>query len=157
MYVKYILWGIQMQQKIEFPQQLVAGAKVAPKPARGEPDDYDDGLLATGGPIMIGAIGVALAIAAMTFVASGEALFAVAICVVYTAMFFGVPIMMLRMRSGHDARWQRDTPHKRKPVVTTYTGLIGRREAIVQMVIVPVGVSFAFGAFALIWVLARPW
>ena len=71
-----------MQQKIESPQQfLVASKPIQDVGTPGEePHDYDDGLLAIGGPIMITAIGAALAIAAATFFESGEALFAVALC-----------------------------------------------------------------------------
>lgn len=149
-----------MQQKIESPQQFLVASKPAKRAIAGsteEPHDYDDGLLATGGPIMIAAIGVALAIAAATFFASGEALFAVAICVVYTAVFFGVPLLLTRIRSGRDGRWQRETPHRRDHLVSIYTGVMKRHEAVLQMVIVPVGVSFAFAAFGLIWILSRPW
>lgn len=148
-----------MQQKVESPQQLVAGSKpladvVSPDT---EPLDYDDGLLAVGGPIMAIAMGFALAAAGATFFAKGEALFAIVICIVYTVMFFGVPVMMTRIRSGHDARWCRDTPERRNHLVAIHTGLMRRHEAVLQMVIVPVGVSFAFAAFGLIWVLSRPW
>ena len=149
-----------MQQKIESSQQLVSGSKpiaeavVAPVT---EPLDYDDGLLAAGGPIMAVAIGFALIAAGATFFASGEALFAVVICVVYTVMFFGIPALMSRIRSGRDTRWKADTPERRNHLVSIHTGVMRRREAVLQMVIVPVGVSFAFVAFGLIWILSRPW
>lgn len=148
-----------MQQKIESPQQFI----IAPEPTEkavtktAEPHDYDDGLLATGGPIMISAMGLALLIAATTFFASGEALFAVVISVFYVAIFFGLPGLMARIRSGQDTRWQPDTPRKRDYLVQTYTGIMKRHEAVMQMVIVPIGVAFAFAGFSLIWILARPW
>lgn len=41
--------------------------------------DQDDGLLATAGPLMAAAYAIALGIAALTFTASSEALFAVTI------------------------------------------------------------------------------
>lgn len=148
-----------MQQKIDVPRVMPAAAKADPRTAvrDSDPDDYDDGLLATGGPIMIAAIAAALGIAALTFLTSGEALFAIAICVVYAAMFFGVPLTLTRIRDGRDERWRRDTPHRRHDAVATFTGAMGRREAVLQMVIVPIGVAGAFAAFSLIWVLARPW
>lgn len=148
-----------MQQKIESPQQLVTGSEPLAKTVAPvtEPLDYDDGLLAAGGPIMAIAIAFALAAAGTTFFASGETLFVVVICVVYTVMFFGVPAVMTRIRAGRDTRWQRDTPERRNHLVMIHTGVMRRHEAVLQMVIVPVGVSFAFAAFGLIWILSRPW
>src|SRR5690606_40228693 len=68
------------------------------KPVRedAEPDDYDDGLWATGGKIIIASIGTMLTIAVLTFLPSGEALFAVVISIFYTTMFFGVPFQLGR-------------------------------------------------------------
>lgn len=148
-----------MQQKIESPQQLASGSKPLAEVVAAATDlgDYDDGLLAAGGPIMAVAIGFALVAAGVTFFASGEALFAVVICAVYVVMFFGLPALMARIRSGRDTRWKRDTPERRNPLVAINTGVMRRYEAVLQIVIVPVGVSFAFAAFGLIWVLSRPW
>ncbi|MCL4765695.1 MAG: hypothetical protein KJZ80_05650 [Hyphomicrobiaceae bacterium] len=148
-----------MQQKIDVHDMMRVAAKADPRTAIGEtePDDYDDGLLAAGGPIIVASAVAALGIATMTFLASGEALFAIAICVVYTAMFFGVPLTMTRIRAGRDERWRGDTPHRRHQAVATFTGAIRRHEAVMQMVIVPVGVAFAFAAFSVIWLLTRPW
>lgn len=147
-----------MQQRLESPQQFL----VASEPAENltaqdtEPVEYDDGLLATGVPIMISAIWLALAIAAATFFTSGEALFAVVISIAYTAVFFGVPALMARLRSRHDNRWKPRPPHTRDRVVSIYTGTMKRHEAVLQMVVVPVGVAFAFAGFGLIWMLVRP-
>lgn len=148
-----------MQQKVESPQQLVAGSKPLAEVVASvaEPLDYDDGLLATGGPIMAVAMVLALATAGATFFASGETLFVIVICVGYLAVFFGVPALMAHIRTGHDTRWRRDTPERRSHLVSINTGVMRRREAVLQMVIVPVGVSFAFAAFGLIWILSRPW
>ncbi len=148
-----------MQQKVELTREFRAASKIVPEaPAEAaEPDDHDDGLLATGGPIMFAAMGAALAIAAVTFLTSGEALFAVVISGVYTVIFFGIPVLMSRIRTGHDTRWRQETPHRKHHLVATFTGIMGRREAVLQMVIVPIGVAFAFAAFSMIWYLARPW
>ena len=146
-----------MQQKVELSKQFQVSSKDASGASGTSTElyDYDDGLLATGGPIMIAAIAVALGIAATTFLASGEALFAVIISGFYTVMFFGIPAVMSRIRYGHDTRWQR--AHRRVDQVSILTGIMGRREAVLQMVMVPIGVAFAFAAFSTIWVLARPW
>ncbi len=147
-----------MQQKVELSKK-----QVSPKDASGasgtstEPDDYDDGLLATGGPIMVAAIAIALGIAATTFLASGEALFAVVISGFYMIMFFGIPSVLWRIRNGRDTRWQQARQHRSVDQVSILTGIMGRREAVLQVVMVPIGVAFAFAAFSTIWMLARPW
>lgn len=148
-----------MQQKVELSSQFQVSSKNASGPpgASTELHDYDDGLLATGGPIMIAAIALALGIAATTFLANGEALFAVIISTFYTSMFFGIPILLSRIRTGRDTRWHRDTKQRRVDQVSIFTGIMGRREAVLQIVIVPIGVAFAFAAFSTIWLLARPW
>ena len=75
-------------------------------PTRWEtPTDRNDGLLGTAVPIMIGAYGIALAIAKYTFWQSADTLLPIAICAVYMIMFFGVPIAMTRIRNGRDPRW----------------------------------------------------
>lgn len=117
--------------------------------------DEDDGLLATAAPIMIGAYLMALAVVTTTFWSSGETLLSLAICFVYGVMFFGVPIAMAKVRK-HDARWLPDGPKRTADLVEIQTGSIRRHEALVQMVIVPVCVAFAFTGFAIVWVAVRP-
>ena len=148
-----------MQQKIEVPQHFQAASKLAPEPDTdtSEPDDYDDGLLATAGRIMIAAIGTALGIAALTFLASGEALFAVIISGAYAVVFFSIPTLLARIRTHHDARWRGDTWHRKHHLVSTFTGSMRRHEAVLQIVTVFVGVAFAFAAFSTIWLTVRPW
>ncbi|MEZ5850971.1 MAG: hypothetical protein R3D68_10035 [Hyphomicrobiaceae bacterium] len=118
--------------------------------------DYDDGLLRTAVPVMMTAYGAAMAIAAFTFWQSGAALLAIAICVVYMAMFFGVPVLMSRIRNKHDVRWSQSHPQRRAERVVVFGGALGRTEALLQMVIVPLAVAFAFAAFATIWLSVSP-
>lgn len=118
--------------------------------------DYDDGLLATAGPIMAGAYASALAITAFTFVSQGEALFAVTISSVFGAVYFAVAFLILYVRSHRDSRWRADGREKYAHEVGIYTGTIGRTEALLQMTIVPLAVVAAFSGFALIWIIARP-
>jgi len=148
-----------MQQKIEAPEKFLIAAKAKPDGKTGEtgPVDYDDGLLSTTAPIMILNMGVAICILALTFLASGEALFAVVISAGYVAVFFGLPILLTRIRDRHDDRWTRDVPERTQHTVAVFTGTIKRHEAIAQMLIVPLGLTFAFASFGLIWVLLRPW
>ena len=118
--------------------------------------DRNDGLLDTAMPIMIAAYGVALAIATYTFWHSGYTLLSIAICAVYVVMFFGVPIVVARIRNRHDGRWRSDATEAADDRVAIFTGSIGRSEALLQMVIVPLIVAFAFAAFAVIWLSVKP-
>jgi hypothetical protein len=117
--------------------------------------EQDDGLLADAGPIMMAAYGLVLAVAVLTFKGSGEALLAIAVCIAFAIVFFGVPLAMMHTRARHDTRWQRRTG-RRSDTVDTYTGRVSRTEAVVHMAIVPVIVSIGFASLAAIWVLSRP-
>jgi uncharacterized membrane protein YhaH (DUF805 family) len=118
--------------------------------------DYNDGLLSTAGPIMACSYAVALAIAILTFMGQGEALFAVSISSGFAIVFFMLPYLVLTVRKRHDRRWQGAATQRFAPKVSTFTGSIRRHEAIIQMVIVPLAVVVAFSSFALIWTQVRP-
>lgn len=135
---------------------LVAAPAQAPSGRNDWHTDEDDGLLATAMPIMIGAFLMALAVVTTTFWSSGETLLSLAICFVYGVMFFGVPVAMAKIRNKHDTRWLADGPQRTSDIIDINTGPIHRGEALVQMVLVPVCVAFAFTGFAIIWVLVRP-
>jgi hypothetical protein len=79
--------------------------------------DYDDGLLAVAGPIMISAYAGALTIASFTFFGSGDALFAVVISVAFAVMYFMLPLLMRRVRNVRDRRWDREMLHATSPTV----------------------------------------
>jgi hypothetical protein len=117
--------------------------------------EQDDGLLADAAPIMMAAYGLILSVAVLTFKGSGEALLAVAVCIAFAIVFFGVPLAMMHTRARHDARWQKGAG-RRSATVDTYTGRVNRSEAVVHIAIVPVLVSLAFASLAAIWVLSRP-
>jgi hypothetical protein len=87
--------------------------------------DRDDGLLATAGPLMAAAYAIALAIAALTFMASSEALFVITISTGFAVMFFTLPWLMLGVRVRHDKRWVRPEEGRSASVVETLTGPIG--------------------------------
>jgi len=114
-------------------------------------DDYDDGLLAVAGPIMMLAYAGALGIAAFTFFGSGEALFPVVISIGFALTYFLVPLLMRRVRAARDPRWQRDEAHRSSAMVDLWTGPIRRWEGVVQIVSVPLAVLFGFAAFAVTW------
>lgn len=132
--------------------------KLAPEAAaRSEAGtDRDDGLLRTAIPIMIAAYGTALAIVAYTFWRSGYTLLSIAVCIVYVVMFFGVPIVMARIRNRHDDRWAPGGREAMLDHVDVFGGSIGRKEALLQMSIVPLAVLFSFAAFAVIWLSVAP-
>jgi hypothetical protein len=115
--------------------------------------DYDDGLLAVAGPIMMLAYAGALGVAAFTFVGSGEALLPVVISMGFAMMYFVVPLLMHRVRAARDQRWQRDTAQRTSATVDLWTGPIHRWEGVAQIIIVPIAVLCGFASFALIWIL----
>lgn len=115
--------------------------------------DYDDGLLAVAGPIMMLTYAGALGVAAFTFFGSGEALFPVVISIGFALAYFIVPLLMRRVRAARDPRWQTDAAHTSTAMVDLWTGPIRRWEGVVQIVSVPLAVLFGFAAFALIWIL----
>lgn len=126
-------------------------------PIRGETStEYDDGLLATAASIMAVAYAVALAAAVITFMANGEALFAVVVSIGFAVVYFAVPLLLTRVRARHDARWRSDPGQRQSHKVEVFTGLIRRSEALAQMLIVPIAVGFAFICFAVIWMVVRP-
>jgi hypothetical protein len=127
-----------------------------PAPSRLSPADYDNGLIATAGPIMAGAYAAALAIAAFTFMSRPEAMFAVVISFVFGTVYFAVAAVLFYVRQHRDHRWRTDGREKHAHQVAIYTGTIHRTEALLQMTIVPLAVVCAFSAFAFIWLTTRP-
>ena len=127
-----------------------------PIPSKVAPANQDDGLLSVAGPIMVGAYAWAMAVVALTFMASAEALFVIAICMGFAVAFFTLPLLMLRVRAHRDRRCQGISGQELKSEVAIFTGTIGRTEAIAQMVIVPLMVALVFSSFAIIWTLVRP-
>jgi len=121
--------------------------------ANAEAVEYDDGLLAVAGPIMVACYGLLFLIATVTFFGSGPALFAVIISTLFGVIFFAIPAIFLKMRSAHDQRWRKDAEHTQSPVVETWTGPIHRWEAIVQIISIPVAVLMGFSLLAIRWFL----
>jgi len=114
--------------------------------------ENDDGLLRTAGPIMMAAYAVAFLIVTATFWQSGDTVLSIGVCVVYLAMFFGIPFTMARIRKSHDERWRPNSPDSRSNRITVFTGTLTRNEALLQITLVPFVVVFAFASFAIIWI-----
>lgn len=124
-----------------------------PLPARDEDAyvEYDDGLLAVAGPIMILCYTLFFSIAAITFYGTGMALFAVAISAFFGLIYFAIPLLMFRIRSTRDGRWQSDSAHAGSAEVDVWTGRMRRWEAIVQIVSIPLAILMGFTLLAIRW------
>ena len=131
----------------------VPPASASTQAKREEAAYYDDGLLAVAGRIMILCYAGALTITSFTFFASGEALYVVAISIAFALMYFTLPVIMGRVRAARDHRWRSDSAHKTSAMVDLWTGPVRRREAIMQIISIPVAVLFAYAAFSAIWTL----
>lgn len=142
------------RQNFEQQEKLHDDIVVADAIPSDAPCDHDDGLLRTAIPVMGLAYGSALIIALYTFAATSETVFVVVISGIYSLMYFGVPVLMTRIRTRRDTRWMGETPARRADRVEIFSGSIGRGEGLLQMVIVPVGVAFAFAAFSIVWILS---
>ncbi len=112
--------------------------------------EYDDGLLAVAGPIMVVCYVLLLAIASVTFFSSGAAFFAVGISIVFAVVYFAIPIVFFRIRSTRDKRWLKDD-RATGPVVEVWTGSMRRWEAVVQIVAVPLAILMGFTLLAIRW------
>lgn len=85
-----------------------------------------------------------------------ESAFAVAVSTVYTMMFFGVPLVMLGIARKADPR----APHGSlgtflRGHFDTITGPITGWQALAQVALIPIALSFGFSAIGLVIVLQR--
>jgi len=118
-----------------------------------EPGEYDDGLLAVAGPIIITCYTLLFAVAAATFFSTGTALFAVIVSIAFAVVFFAIPLTFFHLRASTDKRWRRDVEHSKSALVETRTGPMRRWEAVVQIVTIPVVILLAFTALSIRWAL----
>jgi len=131
-----------------------AAAPVSRPAAEGdEPGEYDDGLLAVAGPIIITCYTLLFAVAAVTFFSTGTAFFAVIVSIAFAVVFFAIPLTFFRLRASTDKRWRRDDEHSKSEFVETRTGPMRRWEAVVQIVTIPVVILLAFTALSVRWAL----
>lgn len=132
--------------KVEAPHLWVAGAQVAPLPvgeieAAHMPTPAAPEVPAAVGAIIVAAYAALIAAFAVATVGSAESLFAVTISALFLVAFFTVPRIFLavepkaRERSSFD-RFMSDGIH-------TLTGHNSGAAALVQMLIVPVLLTFA--------------
>lgn len=119
--------------------------------ARDEVVEYDDGLLAVAGPIMAICYSLLFTIAAVTFMSSGDALFAVVISIIFAVVFFAIPVLFLKIRAARDPRWRRDADAAASPAVEIWTGSMRRWEAIVQIVSIPLAILMGFALLSIRW------
>ena len=116
-----------------------------------EAADYDDGLLGVAGRVMVACYAAVFAIALFTFWRTGETLFAVAIGIGFALIYFGIPAVMMGVRSALDQRWQKDSDRRTSPIVDVWTGPIRRWEAIAQIISIPIAVLLGFAILAIVW------
>lgn len=122
-----------------------------PPSARDDVIEYDDGLLAVAGPIMLICYSLLFTIAAFTFSGTGYALFAVVISVFFAVVYYAIPLLFLKIRAARDTRWRRDASAATSPIVETLTGSMRRWEAIVQIVSIPLAILMGFTLLAIRW------
>lgn len=80
-----------------------------------------------------------------------NALIALGVCTVYFAMYFGVPLVMLRLAEhGATPRHQGSLANFLDNDVDTNTGRVGGWGAMAQLLTIPVGLTGAFMAFGII-------
>ena len=113
--------------------------------------EYDDGLIVVAGPIMIACYVALFAVAATAFHGTGTALFAVVLSAALGVVFFGIPLLMMRIRTGRDVRWQSDPTRAHSSEVDVWTGSMHRWEAVVQIVTIPLVIVTAFTLLAIRW------
>lgn len=131
-----------------------AAASSAPgSTALDEPNEYDDGLLAIAGPIMIICYALLFSVAAATFFSTGAALFAVVVSIAFAVVFFAIPITFFHLRAAQDTRWRKDASHSKSKLVETRTGSMRRWEAVVQIVTIPIVILLGFTALSVRWAL----
>lgn len=119
--------------------------------AKDEVGEFDDGLLTVAGPIMVICYSLLFTTAAFAFMGSGNSLFAVAISAAFAVVYFAIPILFLRIRAARDQRWHRDASVATNPVVEVWTGSIRRREAIAQIVSIPLAILMGFVLLSFRW------
>lgn len=92
----------------------------------------------------------------LVFGSNRESAFAVAISTFYAVMFFGVPLVMLRMaRNADPARPHGSLGGFLRGAFETITGPITGWQALAQVALIPAALSFGFTAIGLIIALQR--
>jgi hypothetical protein len=88
------------------------------------------------GKMIIGSFVALLATFAVMIAHSREAMFAIAVCAVFLFMFFAVPTIFLRVEPKHGKQPDFDTFIWKG--IDTFTGHVSGRDALAQILIVPV-------------------
>ena len=89
----------------------------------------------------------------LSFAGNVEAALAIAVSTAYAAMYFGVPYLMVRLAEKHDGAPHRQSLHSfLSGEFETITGRIGGWAAVIQVVLVPVGLAFGALAIGMIYV-----
>jgi hypothetical protein len=113
--------------------------------------EYDDGLIAVAGPIMIACYLVLFLVAATAFHGTGTALLSVMLSATLGVVYFGIPLLLMQIRAGRDVRWRSDPSRAHSSEVDVWTGSMRRWEAIVQIVTIPLAIVMGFTLLAVRW------
>lgn len=101
--------------------------------------------------LLMGVYGAMLLTLWLFFGTDINALIALGVCTVYFAMYFGVPLVMLRLAGRSAAPSQPGSlRHFLKGDVETNTGRVSGWGAVAQLLTIPVGMTGAFIAFGVI-------
>jgi hypothetical protein len=135
--------------KIEFPAAWPAAAQVAPAPVPEESGPAREAFVVTpscpdvpaaaGGLIAASYVGL-IATFAVAMTGSAQSIFAIVICGLFLAAFFAVPRLFLGLEPTRERRpsFQRFLNEG----MATMTGRSSGRDALIQMMIVPVLLTF---------------
>lgn len=140
-----------LQRVDQQDDRTTSDARRTPRSLLNQTTDADDGLLRVAGPLMAVCYSIAFGAAWLTFRGSSAALFPVAISICFAVMYFTIPILLIKVRNRHDARWRSEEAERTSASIEIHTGRLTRFEALTQMLIVPIAVAFAFVCFGTIW------
>jgi hypothetical protein len=107
---------------------------------------------------LIAMYGLLVSSFAVAFRSDGETLFQIAICVFYGIMYFGTPFVLFSLGRNRDDDNKESDLLSADPgaLIETYTGPLAQRDALAQILSVPIALGFGAVAMALIIMNARP-
>ncbi len=103
--------------------------------------------------IFIGLFAAILAVFYLTFSQSGESVFMIAICAFYGAMYFGAPALFRRI--SKEKRRRKDWSSFLSEPLSTNTGMISGRAALLQICLVPAALTICVTGICIIVALVR--
>jgi hypothetical protein len=131
---------------------VVAGRLIAPSLANTSAAYVTDRLHPAVFGLLVGAYGAMLLALWLIFVSDVETLVTLAVCTVYFAMFFGVPLAMYRVQSkAQPVRAAGTLSEFLRGELETYGGRISGWGAAIQVLVVPAPITLGIIAIGLIF------